>query len=81
MKGPPITLDELDAVVKNLKRGAPGSDTIPADFYTNMGLGFKVYILEVINELKLQTWIPLHSVGEYTHKNYLQKQRYSLVKC
>ena len=57
-KGPPMMMEELDTVVNNLKSGAPGSDMFPTDFYTNMGLGFKVYLLEVLNELKRQMWIP-----------------------
>ena len=58
VKGPPIMMEELDTVVNNLKSGAPGPDMFPTDFYTNMGLGFKVYLLEVLNELKRQMWIP-----------------------
>ena len=57
-KGPPISLEELDIVIDGLKNGAPGSDIIPADFYTTIETGFKMYLLEILIELKETSWIP-----------------------
>ena len=58
IKGPPIAMEELNRIIHNLKNGATGSDEIPTDFYTNIGEGFKIYLLEVLNELKNCSWIP-----------------------
>ena len=57
-KGPPITMEELDVVIGNLKSGSPGSDNIPTDFYTNIGVGFKAYLLDILNEVKVTSWTP-----------------------
>ena len=51
-------MEELDSAIKDLKNGAPGSDIIPADFYTTIETGFKLYLLEILNELKAASWIP-----------------------
>ena len=58
VKGPPISMKELDAVIDKIKSGAPGSDVIPAEFYANIGAGFKDYLLGTINYLKQTSYIP-----------------------
>ena len=58
-KGPPITMEELDAVMKELKDGkCPGTDRVPPEFYKSVGDGMKMYILDIMNEIKEQVKIP-----------------------
>ena len=47
-----ITLEELNKVISQLKGGAPGSDEIPPDFYTQCDEGFRLFIVEIFNDLK-----------------------------
>ena len=58
VKGPPITPQELDRAIDQLKKGSTGSDNIPTDFYTTIGQGFKAYLLDVLNDLKEASCVP-----------------------
>ena len=52
-------MEELDAVMKELKDGkCPGTDRVPPEFYKSVGDGMKMYILDIMNEIKEQVKIP-----------------------
>ena len=58
-KGPPISMEELDEVTKELKEGkCAGTDVIPPEFYKRMSTGMRLYILDVMNEIKDQLVFP-----------------------
>ena len=58
-KGPPISMEELDKVTKELKEGkCAGTDVIPPEFYKRMSTGMRLYILDVMNEIKDQLVFP-----------------------
>ena len=57
-RSPEITLNELNVVIDKSKKGAPGSDDIPPEFYKNCGEGFKIFLVDVLNELKRHVYCP-----------------------
>ena len=53
-----IQMSELKEVVGQLKKGAPGPDSIPPEFFINIGDGFLSFILKVLNFMKAKSYIP-----------------------
>jgi hypothetical protein len=52
-------VEELDDVTKELKEGkCPGTDMFPPKFFKNMGGGMKVYIVDIMNEVKEKVVAP-----------------------
>ena len=56
---PDFTMEELEQVIKNIKNGASGPDTIPPKVFKEGGVNFKSFLLKIINRLKKEKMVPL----------------------
>ena len=53
-----IQMQELESVIDQLKKGAPGKDEVPPDFFMNTEPGFNSFLLKVLNVMKAHRYTP-----------------------